>query len=683
MKFFPQLAMTVLLIFLVVQPVSASCPTELSERYRTNCADCPELFLKGKHAFFKRSATQEDFKNALLNWGPVIKEAEALKDHATLACLYRKASKLAATLEQFTLAIEYSQAYLALPDDYTSLPKKSRQNGNISEYFSHLGFEEEAYRYHLIAIDQAKQSGDPIALMQVLHQSGTVFYYQGKYEEAMDFYRQALNMALKTEETRSIGALYGGMASAARKAGDPTTALAYAFSQYHAASSPQTEAYALQNIGDTYQGLNQLDSSLHYLQMSLSLFEENELDIRATKTLSQIGQVYQEKGELEQAKYYYQAALRDSSYAALPFSLASFQGMASILRESGNYQEATAYLQKSIDLQKRYATVGSDVKKEQIQAEFLLEKTQGDLTQLEQEYEIQQLQSFLWTAGAITLMVLLIAGGFAFQALRRSHWTMKAQKEQIEDQNDRLLEYNERLKRFNSVASHDLKQPLRTTISLLGLFNRRYGKEMPEEAKEYLDLISQQNNQMFQLIEGLLQLSSLEKVSKEKHQKLSSWQLAENALGQLHSLIEEQEVQLHIEPKLDQWPEITGHPAQLTQVWQNLLANAIKFSDKTAKEVSLGYDPDRNGPTFYVKDNGIGIAKEDQEKIFGMFSRLNPRARFEGSGIGLATCKRIVDNHDGQIWVESEPGQGSTFFFRLPAEMAMEDQPTKGIMEAI
>ncbi|MCB0638869.1 MAG: hypothetical protein KDC54_19710, partial [Lewinella sp.] len=232
-------------------------------------------------------------------------------------------------------------------------------------------------------------------------------------------------------------------------------------------------------------------------------------------------------------------------------------------------------------------------------------------------------------------------------------------------QNQQLQEYNERLKRFIQVVSHDLKQPLRTIQSFVGLLDKRYASHLPEGAQEYMGFIRKNTSQMYELIEGLLSLSELEKQGgPTNHQWIDSRTTAENALHQLQQLILDKDADIRFQPT-DHWPKVNGHQAQLTQLWQNLIGNALKFSPKGEVVVTLGCEKRQGQVTFFVRDNGIGISPEDQPRIFQMFSRLHNRRDYEGHGIGLATCKRIVDLHGGRIWVESLVWEGSTFYFSL------------------
>ncbi len=656
---------------------ASSCPEELPEAYRTGCQDCPELFTEGIEFFKQRKAS-----DALQAWLPVVARAEELRDYPTLACLYPKISRLYSVQGEYSKAIEFSLSYVDLPEEFIPLSTVSKQNGNLSEYYGILGLWDEAYKHHLVAYDKALQSGDTLTMVQVLHQSGTVFYYQDSATTSLQFYQEALDLALDQGDQRSLNKLYGGMASAAQAAGQLSNALTYAQSQYETAARPIDRAYGMQNIGDVFWAMGMTDSAFVYLNRALTGLQNQGLAFPAAKLLGHMGDLALELEQGQEAEAYYSSALAIPSYAESPFAQSTYQGLAQITGENGQFEQQAEYLGRYIELHAIHQKDGSQELLDKLRAEFQLENKESQLLQLQQAYEIKQLENFLIIGGAIALLLMLLGGGFYYYSLRQSHKITKEQKEKIEEQNEQLVEYNSRLKGFSSVVSHDLKQPLRTTVSLIGLFRRRFGKMVPEEGREYLELIDQQHKQMLQLIEGLQQLSTLEKPSAEEYRQVDAHDLLQNALHQLQQLAKENDTAVSINPPACDWPALHVHPAQITQVWQNLLANAIKFSPATVGEVVIGYEEKEASHLFFVQDNGIGISKEHHDKVFGMFSRLNARSDYEGSGIGLATCKRILDNHSGRIWVESALGQGSTFYFELPHSVNTAPQAQAVLQES-
>jgi len=216
---------------------------------------------------------------------------------------------------------------------------------------------------------------------------------------------------------------------------------------------------------------------------------------------------------------------------------------------------------------------------------------------------------------------------------------------------------NQELDSFAYIVSHDLKAPLRGIDSLANWFLEDYGDRVDSEGKELLNLLKTRVEKMHNLIDGILQYSRVGRLEEEK-QVVNLNVLLEDVIDMIDP---PKEIEIQIQEKL---PNIIGEKIRLQQLFQNLLSNAIKFIDKPFGKITIGYVEDGDDWKFSVSDNGIGIDAEHHFRIFQVFQKLS--AESNSTGIGLAVVNKIVDLHGGKIWVESEVGQGSTFFFTLP-----------------
>ncbi|MGZ4904526.1 MAG: PAS domain-containing sensor histidine kinase [Halobacteriota archaeon] len=232
---------------------------------------------------------------------------------------------------------------------------------------------------------------------------------------------------------------------------------------------------------------------------------------------------------------------------------------------------------------------------------------------------------------------------------------------QLERTNKELARSNADLKQFAYVASHDLQEPLRAIVSYVQLLDRRYKGQFDERADRYITHAVEGGKRMQTLINDLLTYSRVETRAKTFEQ-VDMEEVFADAIQNLKVAVEESGAQVTHAPL----PRVNGDDAQLTQVFQNLIGNAIKFRSDRPPEVYVAAEQDGDTWRFSVKDNGIGIGMEYADRIFTLFQRLHTRRDYSGTGIGLAICKRIVERHGGQIWVESIPGSGSTFYFTLP-----------------
>jgi PAS domain S-box-containing protein len=220
---------------------------------------------------------------------------------------------------------------------------------------------------------------------------------------------------------------------------------------------------------------------------------------------------------------------------------------------------------------------------------------------------------------------------------------------------------NKELEQFAYSVSHDLQEPLRSIIGFLQLLQIRYSDQLDEKGRKYIERTVAAGCRMQTLINDLLSLSRMF-TGREVVTPTNLNRLLERVLGNLHSTIQEHNATIDCADL----PVLSVDPSQIQSLFQNLIANAIKYNKSFVPRIEIDYQPHDDGYEFIVKDNGIGIPPKFHERIFQVFQRLHTTEEYEGTGIGLAKCKKIVENHDGRIWVESQPGEGSTFHFTLP-----------------
>ena len=226
---------------------------------------------------------------------------------------------------------------------------------------------------------------------------------------------------------------------------------------------------------------------------------------------------------------------------------------------------------------------------------------------------------------------------------------------------DELKRSNEELKQFAYVTSHDLQEPLRTISSFTQLLKKRYENKLDEDADEFIDYIVDGANRMQIMIKALLDYSRVNTRSIEF--KPSNFEeILDQTLNSLKIAIDESEAIITI----DSLPTLMADDKQMIQLFQNLISNAIKFRKENENvKIYISCKKVSNNYIFSVSDNGIGIELQFKDRIFEVFQRLHTRDEYSGTGIGLAICKKIVERHGGQIWVESEYGEGSTFYFTI------------------
>jgi len=240
-----------------------------------------------------------------------------------------------------------------------------------------------------------------------------------------------------------------------------------------------------------------------------------------------------------------------------------------------------------------------------------------------------------------------------------------SERKQVDEKLSQVMEEltrsNEELEKFAYVASHDLQEPLRMVSSFARLLENRYKGKLDQDADDFINFAVDGANRMQVLITDLLAYSRVGRWSNE-FKEVSSEAVLERALSNLKTVVEQRGAVVTRDPL----PVMMGDDSQLAQLFQNLIGNAVKFCKDRTPHIHVSSERRGNKWVFSIRDNGIGIAPEYFERIFLIFQRLHGKQEYPGTGIGLAICRKVAERHGGRIWVESEPGSGSTFYFTIP-----------------
>ena len=244
----------------------------------------------------------------------------------------------------------------------------------------------------------------------------------------------------------------------------------------------------------------------------------------------------------------------------------------------------------------------------------------------------------------------------------------KLAEEELQLTMDRLSRSNEELEQFAHIASHDLQEPLRMVSSYTQLLERRYKDKLDSDANEFIGYAVDGAKKMQTQINDLLAYSRIT-TQGTLFEATNCADIFDNAVSNLAAMIGESGAMVTREIL----PTLPADASQLVSVFQNLIGNGIKYHGDQPPRIQVSAVESGDEWLFSFKDNGIGIESEFAERIFVVFQRLHSQAKYGGTGIGLAICKKVIERHGGRIWVESEPGKGSTFYFTLPIRNHQED----------
>jgi len=234
-------------------------------------------------------------------------------------------------------------------------------------------------------------------------------------------------------------------------------------------------------------------------------------------------------------------------------------------------------------------------------------------------------------------------------------------EKKVREQTHELEIINKELGHFAYIASHDLQEPLRTVMSFVELLRKDYHQQLDDNAQKYINYISQATEHMRNLVKGLLEYSLI------GHQRRLTTVDCKAIVTEIQADLAAHITESKAIFEIGELPQLYGYETELRLLFQNLITNAIKFQKKdTAPLVKISAQQENGHWKFSFTDNGIGIEDQYTEMIFTLFQRLHLKSEYEGTGIGLAHCRKIVHLHGGQIWVDSHPNEGSTFYFTIP-----------------
>ncbi|MBX2871049.1 MAG: tetratricopeptide repeat protein [Saprospiraceae bacterium] len=650
------------LLFLCLALLFTACDyLQMSNQMEETDPNIKALLEEGEDFF-----AEEDFESAIERYEAVLDKLPPQENCKTYPQVLLQLGKSNFKLQRYYEALDYYHTYLELPQIQSSSEDKAKGLNNIAAVHQRIGNEEESYRLQLEALEILESIQDSAGIGRALYQLGTIVFYQKNYKQALKYYQGSLALAEERKKDKAMLSCYSALGPTYAGLGDTLKAHQYltkALALSRSLKSRSKEAYALHNLGAHYLKKKELDKALNALMESYHIKVELQDKWGLIGSHMYLGDVYMKQKRLALADTAYQEGLAladeiDSDRRRV----ALYKRLAKVASEQKDFRRAFSMNSEYIDLKETLLNEEMIKNASNARIKYELSKKENEIQLLKQENRFKKSKStFYWAMSFLTVCLM----GMSYRSVIKHRFQIQLQEknEEINQQYTDLSRKNEDLQKFAFIVSHDLKAPLRTIGSFTGLLRRRYFNAIDKNGQEYMEFITGGVKRMDQLLNDLLTYSQIENKPQE-----SDWtetkDVVHNALSNLYFQIRNENAAIRINENA--LPRVKGNSAHLTQLFQNIIANGIKFRNGKSPQISIDCVPEEHNYTFKIRDNGIGIEEQYREKIFRMFSRLHKMEEYEGTGIGLATCKKIVERHGGEIWVESKLGQGSTFCFSLP-----------------
>ena len=573
-----------------------------------------------------------------------------------------------------------------------------------------------AYNHYEKVLEIATRTNDLQMVADSYHGLGRLNAEIGIYDKAIDNYLKSKEISEKLSFTLNIAKIdvivsHNDIADTYLKAKEIPNALKHIEIAYQLANDyyklrPDDEDGRAQ-LASVYNRYGQILTAQKDYTAALKKYEEALIIYQSInhksyigRTLTLIANIYSEKKEYTKAEQKFNEALKyenefiKSDLADMYFKRGIFYVKLSEklkaetafskslliankydlkeIAQRANYQmfllcldkhdntRALIYLDISTALNDSLFNTQKAKRTAEIELKFDIEKRENEINSL----RVKQNRLMLISSIGIFALIIFFLG-YAIQMRGKNVHALEMKNEEIQQQYRKLEESNEILSQFAYAAAHDLKEPLRSIGSYIGLIQMRYAKDLPPEAKDYMQFVNNGVKRMYSLLTDLLDFSQV--ISQQPGCEIvRPDDILNEVKDNLRGSIEAKNAQIIYNENL---PSIRMNRLHMTQLLQNLIGNALKFTEKPPI-VKVDAKEENGNVILTIEDNGIGIKKDYGNKVFVLFQQLNKKGQFEGTGIGLTICKNIVEKYNGRIWFDSEDNVGTKFYISIPSQAA-------------
>ncbi len=644
-------------------------------------------------------------EEALALFGTEVSEAIKLDYYIELAKIYRLSEEFTRSIQLYKKTLQLSQVYHEAAGETKAalgLGKAALEKGEIEEALE-FGFRALKIlenkpndillieTYNLIGRSYIKKRLLPKAkqyFKRALSLSAAQRYIEAninsqkniavlhamnnEYQEAMEYFLEALEKSKiikhRTHTAHcliNIGTIHAHLLNFTEALNRYSTAIAI----YQDVLDIRNQVILLNNIGNTYHTTKKYDTALTYFSKVLALATKIEYRQMIAHAYSQLSKTYIAKENFKNATIY--ALKSQEAYKVIGDSKerhSNFMNLAQIAFAEQDFEKAIHWANQCLEKARLFKDNYYLLKSSKLIAD--IHEANDDFRQSSQYYKLYASYQEEWYKDQKVRQTLDAEIRYAIKEKEKAIEVLRKeneynsllidQNEQMEAQNEKLRYINEELKQFAYVVSHDLKEPMRMIVSYTQLLERKYLQNLDEEAALYFGFVKDGATRMNKLLRDLLEYATIGR-NEENIIKNDMNDVVEEVIENLLMKIEETDTLI----QYDDLPNIQAEKSLLMQLFQNLISNAIKFRGTETPYIIIRAKEEADHILFSVTDNGIGIGDQYQERIFVMFQRLNNRKDYEGSGIGLSICQKIVHKLGGRIWLKSKEGIGTTFYFTL------------------
>ncbi len=703
LRFYPHFSQRLILFFLLTLLPLPMMQGAYLDSLR---ALLPQASPKEKLELLQRLAegmTRSSVDSALIYGHQALNLAEALEKKKDIAVGYILLGRIHEAKGNFILATDYLIKGLDRAEELEDKRLAQHIRASLGLIYTKRGKYEEALQHFNATLRFWEKMNDGKREATMLLNLGYLYRDQKHYGRSAVYLRKALHLAQKMDSKRTESLALHNLGMTFEQQGFYDSALVYlnrslVIKKDRKYTIPMVETLA--EIGKVYTYQQNFDEAADFFQQALEIAE-------AEGRMALVVDIWRGMGKLEAARKQYQEAIRyyrQSQEMAHHLGLVQeemelYLQLAEAEAQAGHYPEGFAAHARYNFLRDSLNEVRNRRQMAELEIKYELDAKEAEIAELRQEEKLNQQRTLMLLLLAGVFVLALIALYLRFRGKQRLNQVLarrnrevgernrllaskneeidaqnrllELQSQAIHSQNQQLRQSNSDLEQFAYAVSHDFREPLRTIRSYLQLFSLRYSKNIHPEGMEFLNFASNGANHMDRLLGDLLIYSRIGRTDKE-FSEVDLDQTVSQVAENLHSQIKDAQGKL----VTGQLPVIKGYASEIYLMLQNLISNAIKFHRPDVPpvvEVSAA-QKDRYWD-IQVKDNGIGIKPDHQTRIFQIFHRLHTRDHYDGTGIGLAMCEKIVRNHGGSIEVDSQEGQGSTFHIYLPFEPFQAARP--------